>query len=607
MDSTHPTSMSMMPFSITSSSRDYTNDAESSDHLLKQDSETNRNHSSSHIYHKEKEKTSVGCTLCLYWKTSFIFLYKRLGTLYTHLRLLSQTNIYFVVFATFFLSICFGIIFYSNWHDWQISTSFYYSSQVLLGNMYGIPVEMDSFSQVFTMIFFLWGTALIATFHLVATSNEFLHLQRLSNLLPVPLATPLSSLDMTDGSRTNSRFLERNWKWLFESIRSNFQSSYITAVCSVIWVILGTLFGVFYEKWTVAESLYFAVGAMSAAGIPNPSCSNGDDEFPLATCQLGPFRGCALGVYLIVGVPLFAFTIGHVAGYLVFSVTNYSRQKIFLRRQQLVREGKAQIRYPILIPDAKVNQVATYKNEITNQVSSVSQSLAVSRPHGVKEEIYNDKVPNKRIKILPTETGATTVNESSSQLLWKPDELNDTISSFVVGTSSSSSSSSGVSKKQNSSKSKSPRDDGTFAYESFEKFQFLLESSDDINAYFLRELLVTRKVQLADVQQIYMSLCQSAAVCLSAELEMHSSSITRDNVSEHSARDNQGLFDRDIEGSFSDEEGLLSPGREGVSDVRTRRSHLLSCKSSSTTRVIFIVFALFIFLLVSWSYKETFI
>jgi hypothetical protein len=40
----------------------------------------------------------------------------------------------------------------------------------------------------------------------------------------------------------------------------------------------------------------------------------GDDQDPLATCSLGAFRGFAIGFYIIVGVPLFAFTIGLVAG-----------------------------------------------------------------------------------------------------------------------------------------------------------------------------------------------------------------------------------------------------------------------------------------------------
>ena len=42
---------------------------------------------------------------------------------------------------------------------------------------------------------------------------------------------------------------------------------YFTGICAFIWAIFGTLFGIFYEKWSVLQSVYFAVGAMSGAGI----------------------------------------------------------------------------------------------------------------------------------------------------------------------------------------------------------------------------------------------------------------------------------------------------------------------------------------------------
>ena len=45
------------------------------------------------------------------------------------------TNIYFVLFITFVVSLIIGVIFYSWFHDWEIATSFYFASQVLLGNM----------------------------------------------------------------------------------------------------------------------------------------------------------------------------------------------------------------------------------------------------------------------------------------------------------------------------------------------------------------------------------------------------------------------------------------------------------------------------------------
>ena len=43
----------------------------------------------------------------------------------------------------------------------------------------------------------------------------------------------------------------------------NIYLGYFTGICAFIWAIFGTLFGIFYEKWSVLQSIYFAVGAMS--------------------------------------------------------------------------------------------------------------------------------------------------------------------------------------------------------------------------------------------------------------------------------------------------------------------------------------------------------
>jgi hypothetical protein len=55
---------------------------------------------------------------------------------------------------------------------------------------------------------------------------------------------------------------------------------------------------------------------MAASGVPPPIClpKEGYDD-----CQLGDIRGVFVGTYVIIGVPLFAFTLGQFAK-MIFSV-----------------------------------------------------------------------------------------------------------------------------------------------------------------------------------------------------------------------------------------------------------------------------------------------
>ena len=40
--------------------------------------------------------------------------------------------------------------------------------------MYGIPEELDSFSECCTLFYYIWGALLTAVLHIVATSNELI-------------------------------------------------------------------------------------------------------------------------------------------------------------------------------------------------------------------------------------------------------------------------------------------------------------------------------------------------------------------------------------------------------------------------------------------------
>ena len=66
-------------------------------------------------------------------------------------------------------------------------------------------------------------------------------------------------------------------------------------VLLIIWFIVGTAFGVFYEEWTLATSIYYSVTAMSTGGLQAPTNE--------------PFNLIFTGVFVLVGVPLFGMAL----------------------------------------------------------------------------------------------------------------------------------------------------------------------------------------------------------------------------------------------------------------------------------------------------------
>lgn len=192
-------------------------------------------------------------------------------------KLLDTSNVYWIVLFVFLTSLCVGIIFYSTYHEWEFSTSFYFASQALLGNMYGVPEEPDHISQAFTICYYLWGNILIVVFQLVASKKRAKPTQ-----IDIEInLTEGAIYDKTDKVRkptTCASCLFAMGRILYEKASSR----YAVMVLAVLWIFLGTAFGYVYEKWTFLKSLYFAVGAMSASGFPIPICENGKTPYAVS-------------------------------------------------------------------------------------------------------------------------------------------------------------------------------------------------------------------------------------------------------------------------------------------------------------------------------------
>jgi hypothetical protein len=218
------------------------------------------------------------------------------------------------------------------------------------------------------MIYFLWGTGLIACCHLIATNVANSHMA-----------------DDSSGKSANEISAPEWIVGIFRSLgllrllrnRGTFRIRIFCISLAAVWIFLGTTYGVLVEEWSYLHSIYFAVGAMSAAGVPNPPCLNGDDLYPEASCQLGTVRGFALGMYIIIGVPLFAFTIGLLAGYVVEHYATLNRIRI-QSSTHLNRIGPTQspkgFAFPTNVPGASQKVGGGWSYCCTKNRSSESES-----------------------------------------------------------------------------------------------------------------------------------------------------------------------------------------------------------------------------------------
>ena len=73
----------------------------------------------------------------------------------------------------------------------------------------------------------------------------------------------------------------------------------------VLWIIMGISWGCHYQKWDVITSTHFAISALATGGLTAPPV-NSDGILPT-----NPALFC--GFYCLLGIPLFALTLGHYA------------------------------------------------------------------------------------------------------------------------------------------------------------------------------------------------------------------------------------------------------------------------------------------------------
>ncbi len=148
----------------------------------------------------------------------------------------SRDNLFVIAPLILFLSAGFGVGFYYMVDGWDFATCFLFSISALVGNMYLVPSESSRLSQNFTLCFYLWGviifTGAIATYAdaLVVAASRDLRIFRLGH-------------------------------W------AHHHSHYIVLASGCIWIVVGMMYGLWYQEWTLEQSFYFSIAAMSSSGM----------------------------------------------------------------------------------------------------------------------------------------------------------------------------------------------------------------------------------------------------------------------------------------------------------------------------------------------------
>lgn len=222
---------------------------------------------------------------------------------------------FFAPFITV-LSLGLGTVFYHGANGWDYSTSFFYAVSALLGVLYYVPANATSYGDLFTIIYYIYGAfflaGVIGTYGgwLVANAPEISASERRKLISDGPQdADGDGRVGWNDTLYYWVNVVVYNLAW------EDHRTKYLTVAAVLFWIALGVVYGTQYEQWPFVKSLNFAVGTVSCAGLITPPCTS--DYSGAQMCQVGWFREYVLSAYMLIGVPLFAMTLGQFASLMI--------------------------------------------------------------------------------------------------------------------------------------------------------------------------------------------------------------------------------------------------------------------------------------------------
>jgi len=93
---------------------------------------------------------------------------------------------------------------------------------------------------------------------------------------------------------------------------------------------LGTCYGRFHEGWSFIHSLYFAITALSTAGLQGPTAELSENTFSMFF----------MGFWTLTGVPVFGMALGSLANVLV---ADYLEKKMDRKLKKTVSNSEIEV------------------------------------------------------------------------------------------------------------------------------------------------------------------------------------------------------------------------------------------------------------------------
>lgn len=282
-------------------------------------------------------------------------------------------NMYLSCLSIVFLWITTGTLFYSYCNNWPLAQSFFYA--VDAGMSIGFCTEVHEtklVSKAFTIIYILLGASVVGgalalflqdAIEGIGTGEEYRILleQSMQNttgvwtlpqfqtILQSNMRANLTTKEMKalwkqvnrEGSMPFEEFV-RQFRNIKQSTMSSKQSLLSRALTRVqqrwtqiwhpdyriytvlcLWIITGILWGTLDQHWDLITATHFAISALATGGLTAPQV-NAEGILPAR-----PSVFC--GLYCLLGIPLFALTLGHFAKMWVKELVA-ARERIALTR-----------------------------------------------------------------------------------------------------------------------------------------------------------------------------------------------------------------------------------------------------------------------------------
>ena len=218
------------------------------------------------------------------------------------------SDIYLFSTLTYAFWIFCGLVWYKYYSNWTWATAYYYTIEAGLSIGFCYPAEKEDWSKLFTIFYVLIGSSVVSgCLGLLATSLVS------TRVSLVAAQHGLGAMNYRNEDNQITFTSVSKWLWYHTKYLSGWythRSRTIIVAAFIIWMGLGTAYGMVFEHWTFITALYWAVTSSSTGGLQSPPCESGSDEF---TCNMGNLRGTLMGIFMMVGVPLYAAAIGQFA------------------------------------------------------------------------------------------------------------------------------------------------------------------------------------------------------------------------------------------------------------------------------------------------------